>query len=188
MAQVEELAKEREVEVDESERKLRDRAHEIESLRRDIAHRDQLVHELIASLEESRDQVEVGQTADAATPQAEVTEALRTQLDGLAGTAAHREAELHAARWRIQELENSLSQAHAQHDLVSANAELERALCLAQAELESLRGSELTAHECPDQPDGSGPGPQTVNAEVQQQLVLLGSLQAAKQSSSNNSG
>ena len=69
----------------------------------------------------------------------ESKEALRRQLDTLAHSAARYEADLHAATWRIAQLERELSEARVSVEPARVHEELEQALSAAQAELAALR-------------------------------------------------
>ena len=99
------------------EEQLRERARVIAALEREVGRREQLVKELVASLEESREGTTNGVVFESAVPlsapaprrdPALEREAarLRQKLDELAGEIARREGELTARAWRITELEN----------------------------------------------------------------------------------
>ena len=76
----------------------------------ELARREQLVRELVASLEEARDNTGVPVTFEAAPAAPGVAPEdvvrLRRKLDALALEVARREGELAAQAWRITELEN----------------------------------------------------------------------------------
>jgi hypothetical protein len=103
------------------EEQLRDRARVIATLERELLRREQLVKELVESLEELRESSGSGPTFEAAAPLSMPTPSaarraaeasaneevalLRGKLDTLAGEVARREGELVARAWRIAELE-----------------------------------------------------------------------------------
>jgi hypothetical protein len=113
------------------EAQLRDRARVVAALEKELVRREQLVKELVASLEDSREGASApvfeaappslgrpasrpapGPSREAAAERA-ATEAelarLRRKLDELASEVARREGELVARGWRITELENQLA-------------------------------------------------------------------------------
>jgi len=92
------------------EAQLRDRARVIAAMDKELGRREQLVRELVASLEEARDNVTAAvpfQAAPAIPGVApEEVARLRRKLDDLALEVARREGELVAQQWQISELEN----------------------------------------------------------------------------------
>lgn len=110
-------------ETESYEEQLRDRARVIASLEKELVRREQLVKELVATLEESREGGTNGAVFEAAPPlsvaspvkpdlgAADENVRLRKRLDELAGEVARREGELVARGWRITELENQLKNA-----------------------------------------------------------------------------
>lgn len=112
------------------EEQLRDRARVIAALEKELVRREQLVKELVASLEESREGSSNGSggfTFEAAPPLSmppprpdpalvEEMTRLRGKLDALAAEVARREGELTARAWRITELENALSRLERAHE------------------------------------------------------------------------
>jgi len=117
------------------EEQLRDRARVIGSLEKELVRREQLVKELVASLEESREGTPDGITFEAAPPLSmlppradpAVTEEmarLRNKLDELAAEVARREGELTARAWRITELDNE--RARLEREYAAAARQLER--------------------------------------------------------------
>lgn len=102
------------------EEQLRDRARFVAELEKELVRREQLVKELVTSLEESREGLATPVVFEAAAPlplpppprpgpdPAAVAEMarLRSKLDELASEVARREGELTARAWRITELEN----------------------------------------------------------------------------------
>ena len=92
------------------EAQLRDRARVIAGTEKELGRREQLVRELVASLEEARENVG-GAAPFQASPAIpgvapEEVARLRRKLDDLALEVARREGELVARQWRITELEN----------------------------------------------------------------------------------
>jgi hypothetical protein len=95
------------------EEQLRDRARVIAATDKELGRREQLVRELVFSLEEARDQAgsggagavfEAAPVMPGVAP--EEVARLRRKLDDLALEVARREGELVAQAWRITELEN----------------------------------------------------------------------------------
>ena len=89
-------------EIERFEALLRDRGHQVQELEAEVARRDRLVRELIATnvpLEPT--DVPLSNGAEAAD--------LAAQLDQLASEAARREADLVAASWKISQLERELT-------------------------------------------------------------------------------
>lgn len=98
------------------EDQLRERAGVVANLERELARREQLVKELVASLEEAREgssaePFEAPIAAHGADP--EEIARLERKLDDLAFEMARREGELVARAWTIAELETKLSRATA---------------------------------------------------------------------------
>jgi hypothetical protein len=92
------------------EEQLRERARVIAAMDRELGRREQLVRELVASLEEARENLH-GAGPFQASPAIpgvapEEVARLRRKLDDLALEVARREGELVAQQWRITELEN----------------------------------------------------------------------------------
>lgn len=121
------------------EEQLRDRARLIASLEKELARRERLVLELVASLEEARE----GKTPvfEAPPPHHVDTAALERKLDALAVEAARREGELTARGWRITELENALARANAK-----ANATRSAPEAALRDELDVLRQALAQEH------------------------------------------
>lgn len=89
------------------ESQLRDRARLIASLEKELVRREQLVKELVASVEEQHHE-RVFEAAAPLPPPSRNDSGLRQKLELLAGEVARREGELVARGWRITELENQL--------------------------------------------------------------------------------
>ncbi len=93
---------------------LRERAQTIQSLDREIGRRERLVQELVATVEELREQEHAGApVAREAAPVPSDREGdaarLRAQLEHLSLEIARREGELEARAWRISELEREVT-------------------------------------------------------------------------------
>ncbi len=98
------------VETAAIEAQLRERAGVIAAMEKELDRREHLVRELVASLEEARDNTGVPIEFEAAPAMPGVAPEevvrLRRKLDELALDVARREGELTAQAWRISELEN----------------------------------------------------------------------------------
>lgn len=149
------------------EAQLRERAVIISELEKELGRREQLVRELVASLEESRAASTPSPFESAAqepgVPLAEAAH-LRRKLDELALEVARREGELAARSWRITELENERDGiARAAEEQTgsrgepaapmpeptpsfAASTDLERELSAARAELDVLRQALAQEH------------------------------------------
>jgi 5-formyltetrahydrofolate cyclo-ligase len=120
-------------ETESYEEQLRDRARVIAALEKELVRREQLVKELVTSLEESREAATNGAGFEAAPLSAETpvhspsadqeTTRLRKKLDELAAEVARREGELLARAWRIAELENQLKEASGRARVTSTDGE-----------------------------------------------------------------
>ena len=92
------------------EEQLRERARVIAAMDKELARREHLVRELVASLEEVREGAGTAHVFEAAPAMPgvapEEVARLRRKLDDLALQVARREGELVAQAWRITELEN----------------------------------------------------------------------------------
>lgn len=114
------------------ERKLRECGQEILRLKRDVAHHEDLVRELLIRLEDVRDGDDVG---------------LRQQLEVAVATSARQQGELQQARWRISELELKVREQSRPEVESHAEAELAQALFAAQNELDALRQAFVAERE-----------------------------------------
>lgn len=149
------------------EEQLRDRARFVAALEKELVRREQLVTELVASLEESREGAPG--TFEAAAPlsspptsardrraeaaAAEEIARLRRKLDELASEVARREGELAARAWRITELEAERARAAAAQARSApeppprdGSTELEAELGRARDELDALRQALTQEH------------------------------------------
>jgi hypothetical protein len=95
------------------ETQLRERARVIAAMEKELARREHLVKELVASLEEAREAGSNGMRFEAPPPlpvvDPEELGRLRRKLDELAMEVARRDGELLARDWRVAELEAALS-------------------------------------------------------------------------------
>lgn len=134
------------------EAQLRERAKVIGALEKELLRREQMVRELVTSLEEAGERGGNGIVFEApppapppAEPSAELREEnarLRKKLDDLAMEVARREGELQARGWRIAELENAGPKANGNGNGNGEGgrvAELERELTKTREELDALR-------------------------------------------------
>ncbi len=149
------------------EEQLQGRARLVAGLEKELVRREQLVKQLVASLEAARESGSANQGGvvfEAAAPLsvpspdrpdpalAEENARLRAKLDELASDIARREGELQARAWRITELENRIPQANREEEerevvettggSASASAELARA----RDELDALRQALAQEH------------------------------------------
>ena len=178
------------------EEQLRDRARVIAATDKELGRREQLVRELVLSLEEARDQAgtvggggaifEAAPTMPGVAP--EEVARLRRKLDDLALQVARREGELVAQAWRITELENEKARLLAARAAAPAAApapaaataeradagrpDLERELARTRDELDALRQA-LTQEHAARVAAESGEELSRARAELARQAVLL---------------
>ena len=148
------------------EAQLLERAKVIGALEKELLRREQMVRELVTSLEEAGEAGANGGAAFAAPaplpaePSPELRDEnarLRKKLDELAMEVARREGELQARGWRITELENAAASTPAKgngqhHDGDGARAaELERELAKTREELDALRQALRQEHALVEQ-------------------------------------
>ncbi|WP_437575628.1 hypothetical protein [Sorangium sp. So ce887] len=140
-------------EIASLEAALRDRGHVIASLKAQLRESERVGKELVDEL----GTVFLSTTAERGGPgeaaggepggtlpgpggPGDAVEALRQQLDALARSAAASEADVHAASWKIAQLERELTEARGTAGSPPAlHEELEQALIAAQAEIAALR-------------------------------------------------
>ena len=177
------------------EEQLRDRARVIAALEKELVRREQLVKELVTSLEESREgTANGGITFEAAAPLsmppprpdpavASEMARLRLKLDDLAGEVARREGELTARAWRITELEKELARLERAHEearkakpaarpMGTESADLGAELARAQDELDALRQALAQEHAARVAAE-SGEELARARSELARQAVLL---------------
>ena len=164
------------------EDQLRERARVIAAMERELVRREQLVRELVASLEEAREGA-AGRVFEAAPAMPGVAPEevvrLRRKLDDLALQVARREGELVAQAWRITELENEKArllaappppaQARIQ---AGATPDLEGELARTRDEIDALRQA-LTQEHAARIAAESGEELSRARAELARQAVLL---------------
>ena len=110
IADLAQVAEAHATETESVEAQLRERARVISAMEKELDRREQLVRELVASLEDARDNTGPPLTFEAAPAMPgvapEEVARLRRKLDDLALEVARRDGELAAQAWRITELEN----------------------------------------------------------------------------------
>jgi hypothetical protein len=183
------------------EEQLTGRAKVITELEKELMRREQLVKELVTSLEDAREGVSIGHVFEAAPPLSvpvprpdpalrEEIARLRSKLDELASEVARREGELTARAWRITELENERTRlVHdiAQHAArpeapsqpaaseTSEPGEAVAALAHARSELDALRQALAQEHAARVAAE-SGEELAHARAELARQAALLEQL------------
>ena len=133
------------------EEQLRDRARVIAAMDKELARREQLVRELVFSLEEARDNAALaggaGHVFEAAPAMPgvapEEVARLRRKLDDLALEVARREGELVAQAWRITELENEKTRLLAARAADAARAQAPAPPAPARAQARSASATDL---------------------------------------------
>ena len=192
------------------ESQLRDRARFIAALEKELVRREQLVKELVASVEEVHGAagnhvfeasppmpMPMPMPPAGSVPSAEI-EALKAKLDELAQEVARREGELTARGWKITELENRLRAAPPPSKLVAPAPAPEPAPAPAPApapvsapseelrklrdELDALRQALAQEHEARLAAE-SGEELTRARAELARQAVLLEQIRAQRGSS-----
>ena len=189
------------------EEQLRDRARVIAGLEKEVVRREQLVKELVASLEESREGTTNGVTFEAAAPLSvppprpdpavvEEMARLRNKLDELAAEVARREGELTARAWRITELENERTRLERAYETATQQLEsaktaapssarsaegLEGELARARDELDALRQALAQEHAARLAAE-SGEELAHARSELARQAVLLEQMRARAES------
>ena len=168
---------------------LRERAHAVRSLEVELARREQMVRDLVGTLEELEGRAPP--PSDAAThgvvPQeargegerlsalAEENTRLRAQLDALALDLARREGERQATAWQVTELERRLAQAAEPSAPASPIQGTDRRLSQALDQLDALRTALAQEHEARTRVE-SGEELARAHAEIQRQAVLMEQL------------
>jgi hypothetical protein len=169
------------------EEQLRDRARVIAAMEKELGRREQLVRELVTSLEEARDSngsatpFEAAPAVPGVAP--EEVARLRRKLDDLALEVARREGELVARAWRITELENEKARLEArpapaapapvaQRAGAGRDADLERELARTRDEVDALRQA-LTQEHAARIAAESGEELSRARAELARQAALL---------------
>jgi hypothetical protein len=136
------------------EAQLRERAGIVAALEKEILRREQLVLELVASLEEARagSSIEGFETAPPLSTGTEDIARLQRKVDELALEIARREGELIAQEWRLAEVTfSAAAQSSASGEAASEGPrererELERELASARDQLDALRTALTQEH------------------------------------------
>ena len=166
------------VETAAYESQLRDRARFIAALEKELVRREQLVKELVASVEEVHGAA--GNHVFEAAPAVDVRP-LERKIDELAADIARREGELTARGWRIVELENKLRAAAPPSKLVT-EAPPVAAKGPLQDELDALRQALAQEHAARVAAE-SGEELAQARAELAKQAALLEQIRAQRDSS-----
>ncbi len=175
---------------------LRERAQTVRKLEIEIARRDQMVRDLVGTLEEVEARAratadggtEASSAPDIGARDAHVGEALRTlgeenarlraQLDALALDLARREGEAQATAWQVTELERRLAQV-AEPSVPASDEggrrEPDHRLTQALDQLDVLRTALAQEHEARARVE-SGEELARARAEIQRQAVLMEQL------------
>jgi predicted nucleic acid-binding Zn-ribbon protein len=180
-------------EVARLESALRERGQVVTTLRKELRESDRIGKELITELEAALFEAAPGSPTSAPgagssgvpsggpaggvdpyaqlAPEAPAEMSLMQRLDTLADTAARREADLHAASWRIAELELRLADAGlaGSSDPLTVHDELEQALVAAHGEVASLRRA-LAGHDT--EPVSIGTELELSRAVIEQAVLL----------------
>ncbi len=184
------------------EEQLRDRARFIAELEKELVRREQLVKELVTSLEESREGLATAVVFEAAAPlpppprlgpdPASVAEMarLRSKLDELASEVARREGELTARAWRITELENERARLRAEAQKAAEPSaadeaparDVEAELVRALNELDALRQAFAQEHAARIAAE-SGEELARARSELARQAALLEQVRGRVESS-----
>ncbi|MBX3188157.1 MAG: hypothetical protein KF819_14140 [Labilithrix sp.] len=156
------------------EAQLQERARVIAAMDRELARREQLVRELVGSLEEARDGQANGFEVASPLPMPghapQDVARLRRKLDELALEVARREGELVAQAWKIAELEQRPTTTSSTVEL--GRGDVERDLARARDELDALRQA-LTQEHAARVAAESGEELTRARAELARQAVLL---------------
>jgi hypothetical protein len=168
---------------------LRERAQTVRKLEIEITRRDQMVRDLVGTLEEVEGRADAGTQAssapdagprdgDALRTLGEENARLRAHLDALALDLARREGEAQATAWQVTELERRLAQvaepsAPASDD--GGRRETDPRLTQALDQLDALRTALAQEHEARARAE-SGEELARAHAEIQRQAVLMEQL------------
>jgi hypothetical protein len=168
---------------------LRERAHAVRSLEVELARREQMVRDLVGTLEELEVRAAPPPPDAAAQPAApqgaddgdamhglgEENARLRAQLDALALDLARREGEAQATAWQLTELERRLAQAAESSTPATPVQGSDRRLTHALDQLDALRAALAQEHEARTSAE-SGEALARAHAEIQRQAVLMEQL------------
>jgi hypothetical protein len=177
-------------ELADMEQVLRERAQAVRSLEVEVARRDQIVRDLVDTLEdvEGRQVPAAPETSpddakgEATTLVAEATQALgeenarlRAQLDALALDLARREGEAQAMVWQVTELERRLAQAAEPSAPAPPGQGTDSRLAQALDQLDALRVALAQEHDARVRAE-SGEELSRAHAEIQRQAVMMEQL------------
>jgi hypothetical protein len=183
-------------ELFEMEQLLRERAQTLRGLEVELARRDQMVRDLVGTLDEPSPREASGAPEAAAGERhdrdngahralVEENASLRGQLDAVALDLARREGDAHASAWQIAELERQLAElreappeaSSPRPDARDARDASGAGDALAQAldELDSLRAALTQEHEARARAE-SGEELARARAEIERQAVLMEQL------------
>ncbi len=179
---------------------LRERARAVRSLEIELARRDQMVRDLVGTLDELEEvegrpaplpqdvSAADGSSHDAALRDAALRDAeaasralgeenarLRAQLDSLSLDLARREGEAQATKWQVTELERRLAQAAESEAPTPPGKGADRQLAEALDELDALRSALAQEHAARTRVE-SGEELARAQAEIQRQAVLMEQL------------
>jgi hypothetical protein len=181
-------------ELARAEEGLRERSQAVRLLEGELARRDQMVRDLVGSL----DEVHIEAMPEPAAPKADLPDVtgtldrlraleddavrLRSQLDALALDLARREGEAQAAAWQITELERELARRQASEGEgasattpEASSPHTDRQLGQALDEIAVLRAALSQEHEARRRVE-SGEELARARAEIERQAVLLEQL------------
>ncbi len=175
-------------ELADLEQVLRERSQAVRSLEAEVARRDQIVHDLVDTLEELEGRAPAAPetspeavpgdaallVAEASHALAEENARLRAQLDALALDVARREGETQAMTWRVTELERRLAQA-AEPSAPAPPGGADPKLTQALDQLDALRVALAQEHGARVRAE-SGEELSRARAEIQRQAVLMEQL------------
>ncbi len=146
--ELERMAEAHAAELHQFELALRERAAAVRSLEVEVARRERMVHELLATLEE---QAASAPTQGAATGPSDAAlddnHRLRERLDAMAIELARREGEVQASAWRVSELERRLGDASTGSTPSPSTPDRSRELVAALDEIDALRRALTQEHE-----------------------------------------
>jgi hypothetical protein len=176
-------------ELAQMEQVLRERSQAVRALEAEVTRRDQIVRDLVDTLEELEGRgLPSPQEAPAASPEdaaslvaeasqvlAEENARLRAQLDALALDLARREGEAQATVWQVTELERRLAQVAEPSPPVPPGQGADPRLAQALDQLDALRVALAQEHGARLRAE-SGEELARAHAEIQRQAVLMEQL------------
>jgi DNA repair exonuclease SbcCD ATPase subunit len=146
--ELERMAEAHAAELHQFELALRERAAAVRTLEAEVARRERIVHELLATLEEQAAAVPAQPSHDGPSDGAlDENHRLRERLDAMAIELARREGEAQASGWKLAELERRLGEAPARPGPPSSTPDRSRELAAALDEIDALRRALTQEHE-----------------------------------------